>query len=269
MVRCSTSMHLPPRRSVSGAAHRLRTKQHIQNEENALLLTKDIQSEVSTRRLRSCHLFDGMDDLRLGEVASLCTWQSLEPGEIAAGKSQDMFFIVCQGKMRVSALSPNGRELLISDFAQGGHFGVVGVMGGSGASLQAQALAPSLLACLTRTAFMKLIREDSIFGRLLLETQQAATEHLMSRLVELGVLRISGRLYSYLLELAEQAGIMDNRSILSPGPRHLDLAARIAASREEVSREMARLHKQGVITSTRQTLVLNDVAALEQRLHAL
>jgi CRP-like cAMP-binding protein len=93
---------------------------------------------------------------------------------------------------------------------------------------------------------MKLIREDSIFGRLLLETQQAATEHLMSRLVELGVLRISGRLYSYLLELAEQAGIMDNRSILSPGPRHLDLAARIAASREEVSREWRGCTSRGL-----------------------
>lgn len=234
-----------------------------------MLVTKDIQSAVSIRRLRNCHLFDGMDDLRLGEVASLCTWQSLEPRQIAAGGSQETFFIVCQGKMRVSALSPNGRELLISDFEQGGHFGVVGVMGASAASLQAQALAPSLLACLRRTDFMRLIREDSVFGGFLLETQQAATQQLISRLVELGILRISGRLYSYLLELAEQSGIVDNHSILSPAPRHLDLAARIAAPREEISREMARLRKQGLITSTRRALVLHDVAALEQRLHAL
>ena len=234
-----------------------------------MLLTKDIQSEVSIRRLRSCHLFDGMDDLLLGEVASLCTWQSLEPGQIAAGKSQETFFIVCQGKMRVSALTPNGRELLLSDFAQGGHFGVVSIVGASAVSLQAQALAPSLLACLARTDFMKLIREDSVFGGGVLETQQATTEQLISRVIELGILRISGRLYSYLLELAEKSGIVDNRSVLSPAPRHLDLAARIAASREEVSREMARLGKQGLITSTRQALVLHDVAALEQRLHEL
>lgn len=234
-----------------------------------MLLTKDIQSEVSIRRLRNCHLFDGMDDQRLGEVASLCTWQHLEPGQTAAGGSQETFFIVCQGQMRISALSPNGRELLISDFSQGGHFGFVGVLGASAASLQAQALAPSVLACLTRSNFVKLVKEDTVLGGFLLEAQQATTERLISRVVELGTFRISGRLYSYLLELAGQAGIEDNRSALSPAPRHLQLAARIAASREEVSREMARLRKQGLITSTRRALVLHDVAALEQRLHAL
>lgn len=234
-----------------------------------MLLTKETQSEVSIRRLRNCHLFDGMDDLRLGEIASLCTWQHLEPGQTAAGESQETFFIVCQGKMRIFALSPNGRELLITDFLQGGHFGVVGVMGASAASLQAQALTPSVLACLTRANLVKLVREDAVLGGFLLEAQQAATEQLISRLVELGTFKISGRLYSYLLELAEQAGIEDNRAVLSPAPRHLQLAARIATSREEVSREMARLRKQGLITSTRRALVLHDVAELAQRLHAL
>lgn len=234
-----------------------------------MLLTKEIQSEFAIRRLRNCHLFDGMDDLKLGEVSNLCTWQYLEPGKNAAGESQETFFIVCQGKMRISALSPNGRELLISDFSQGGHFGIVGVMGASAASLQAQALIPSVLACLTRENFVKLVRADSVLGGFLLEAQQAATEQLISRLIELGTFRISGRLCSYLLELAKQAGIEENRSILSPAPRHLQLAARVAASREEVSREMARLRKQGLVTSTRRTMTLHDVAALEQRLRSL
>lgn len=234
-----------------------------------MLLTKGIQSEVSIRRLRNCHLFDGMDDQRLGEVASLCTWQHLEPGQTAAGGSQETFFIVCQGKMRISALSPNGRELLIADFAQGGHFGIVGVLGASAASLQALALNPSVLACLTRASLVKLVKEDSVLGGLLLEAQQATTQRLISRLVELGTFRLSERLYSYLLELAQQAGIENNRSVISPAPQHLHIASRIATSREEVSREIARLRKQGLITSTRRALVLHDLAALEQRLHAL
>lgn len=234
-----------------------------------MLLSKEIQAEVSIRRLRNCRLFDGMDDIKLGEVLSLCSWQHLEVGQNAAGRSQDTFFIVCQGKMRISALSPNGRELHIADFSQGGHFGVVSVMGTSAASLQAQALIPSVLACLTRTNFVKLVQGDSVLRGFLLEAQQAATEHLISRLVELGTFRISGRLYSYLIDLAVQAGIENNRSVISPAPRHLQLAARVAASREEVSREMARLGKQGLITSTRRALVINNVELLEQRLRTL
>jgi CRP-like cAMP-binding protein len=72
-----------------------------------------------------------------------------------------------------------------------------------------------------------------------------------------------------LLEMARQAGVVDNRSVITPAPLHSELATRIAGSREEVSRELARLRKLGLITSTRQRIVLNDVAALELRLQDL
>lgn len=231
-----------------------------------MLLAIDQQSEVLIRRLKICHLFDGIDELKLAEVASICTWQNLQPGQIATGRSQDTLFLVSQGKMRVTALSQNGRELLISDFDQGEHFGVIGVLGASAASLQAHALEPSLLACLTRTEFMRLVREDSVLGGHMLESLQVATEQLISRVVEYGVMKIAARLYSYLLEMAQQAGVENNRSVISPAPPHSEIATRIAASREEVSREIARLRKLGLVTSTRQRLMLNDVAALEQKL---
>lgn len=234
-----------------------------------MLLSKDAPSEAAIRRLRHCRLFDGMDDSRLSDIAGLCVWQKLQPRQIAAGNSRETFFIVCEGKMRVSALSPNGRELFISDFEQGGHFGIVGVLGASAASLQAHALEPALLACLTRSDFMRLIREDSVLEGRMLDALQTATEQLMSRVIELGILKLGGRLYSHLLQLAQQAGVVENRAVITPVPRHSDLATRIAASREEVSRELARLRKLGLITSTRQKLVLNDVAALERRLQSL
>lgn len=230
------------------------------------LLTRDDQLDVSIRRLRSCLLFDGMDDRRLAEVAHVCTWRKLEAGEITAGRSEETFFIICQGKMRISALSANGREILLADFSQGEHFGAISLMGASTAALQAQALEPSLLACLTHEELMQLTREDAVFREVLLQTQHGVTERLVSRLIELGTLKISGRLYSYLLLLAERAGIVNNSATISPAPLHMELAARIAASREEVSRELARLRKHGLISSSRHALVLQDVAGLKERL---
>lgn len=234
-----------------------------------MLFVKDSPLEVAVRRLKVCHLFAGMDGSKLSEVARQCSWQQLHTGHIARGRSQDTFFIVCQGKMRVSALSPNGRELLIADFDQGGHFGVIGVLGASAASLQAHALEPSILACLQRADFMRLVQQNSLLAERVRESLQIAAEQLMSRLVEMGVLNIAGRLYSCLLEMARQTGITENCAAIVPAPHHSELATRIAASREEVSRELARLRKLGLITSTRQKLLLNDVAKLEQRLQNL
>lgn len=229
-------------------------------------VVRDGPSEVAVRRLKACQLFAGVDESDLFEVARLCSWQHLHTGGIAAGRSQETFFIVCHGKMRVSALSASGRELHIADFAQGGHFGVIGVLGASAASLQAHALEPSLVACLQRADFMRLIQHISPLAGQVRESLQIAAEQLMSRFVELGVLNIAGRLCSCLLEMARQTGIADNQAAIVPAPLHSELAARIATSREEVSRELARLRRLGLISSTRQKMVLHNVAALEQRL---
>lgn len=229
-------------------------------------LKRDLQSEVAIRRLRNCQLFDGMGDLRLAEVAKRCMWLPFESGEIAPSRSEASFFIVSQGKIRISALTTNGRELLLADFGQGEHFGGVSLMDSGEVCLQVQALTPSMLACLTRADLMVLIREDVVFREGLLQAQQTVTERLIQRLIEQGTLKLSGRLYSYLLELAARAGIANNQASIAPAPLHSVLATRIAASREEVSRELARLRKLGLITSNRHALVLQDVAALRERL---
>lgn len=233
---------------------------------HSTLLTRDGQLDVSIRRLRNCQLFDGMDDVRLAEVARLCTWHKLEAEQMTEGRPDETFFIICHGKLRVSALSANGREIILTDFGPGEHFGVITRMDTDSAALQVQALEPTLLASLTREDLTLIIRDDTVFREGLLQTQQCVTERLVKRLIELGTLKISGRLYSYLLQLGERAGVVNNQATIRPAPLHMELGARIAASREEVSRELARLRKQGLISSSRHALVLLDVAGLKERL---
>jgi CRP-like cAMP-binding protein len=88
-----------------------------------------------------------------------------------------------------------------------------------------------------------------------------------ARLLELTTLDIRHRIYA---ELLREAGPADRRGerIISPPPMQQVLAQRIGARREPVSREMARLVREGVLLRRRGALVLRRAAELERALAA-
>ncbi len=76
------------------------------------------------------------------------------------------------------------------------------------------------------------------------------------------------RLYAELIRLsAPRSGGSDMRAI-SPPPFHHDIANRIGARREVVSRELSALEKAGLIDKTRGALVLKDPGELNRRISA-
>lgn len=108
-----------------------------------------------------------------------------------------------------------------------------------------------------------MVRQDAAVGGRKLESLAVATEQLNGRVIELGIQRIAGRLYSHLRELPRTAGVQDNQAVIEPAPRHVDLATRMAASREGVSRELARLRHLGLLTLARVRWVSNFSAYRE------
>jgi hypothetical protein len=67
-----------------------------------------------------------------------------------------------------------------------------------------------------------------------------------------------------LVRLARAAGVDANRSRLDPAPTHSELASRVGTVREQVTRELSQLVRQGVLERSQRALVLCDVAALER-----
>jgi CRP-like cAMP-binding protein len=99
--------------------------------------------------------------------------------------------------------------------------------------------------------------------RLLQRLARSARE-LTERLLALGAQPVQRRIRVELLRLARVAGVDANRSRLDPAPTHSEVASRVGTAREQVTRELSRLARQGVLERAGRTLVLRDVAALEQ-----
>ena len=85
---------------------------------------------------------------------------------------------------------------------------------------------------------------------------------LTERVFELNALAVRSRLHCELLRLSLEAGVRDNRAVISPAPTHAELASRIGTHREAVTRELQYLKQEGVVEPKDKSLAIADIGKL-------
>ena len=68
-----------------------------------------------------------------------------------------------------------------------------------------------------------------------------------------------------ILRLAREAGVVENRAVITPAPNREAMAMRINTVRYAVSKEITALAKEGMLQKVARSLVVKDVRRLEDR----
>ncbi|WP_325346169.1 Crp/Fnr family transcriptional regulator [Xylophilus sp.] len=229
---------------------------------------EDDAPAVSALGLRRVALFADLSDPQLASVARLCAWRHVEAGQTIDRCATGAVVAVVQGRVRISTVGAHGRELALADHAAGSCFGVVHLFDRAPVTLSAVALESGLLARIPHADFLALLRAEPRVAERVVREMGAVVQRMARRVIDLGTLGMASRLHTRLLALAQAAGIEGNQAILSPAPRHADLASTVATTREEITRELSRLTREGLLAKEGRTLVLRDVAALRARVAA-
>lgn len=220
----------------------------------------------SSLGLRRIALLQGLAPERLEALARECAWRNFKPDQrilSRASTDRDLYFIVT-GRVRVTTYSSSGRQVTFRDFGPGEHFGEVAAIDGMGRSADVLGLESGLLASLPQAALRRLLREEATVADHLLRDLAGLVRRLSDRLIDLSTLGVHHRLHVELLRLAHEAGVRDNRARLDPAPRHADLAGQVSTYREQVTRELSALVRQGLVGKDGRALVLLDVRRLEK-----
>ncbi|MBP0463481.1 Crp/Fnr family transcriptional regulator [Roseomonas sp. PWR1] len=194
-------------------------------------------------------------------------WLTAEAGRLILDfddPSDDVFFVL-SGSVRISVRTPGGRELILDDVPAGRFFGEMAAIDGAPRSASVIALHRSRICRLPGAAFMALMAEAPDLSRRLMQVLTSRIRETNARMLELTSLDIRHRLYAELLRRSNPAGAGGERAI-SPPPVQQIIALRIGARREAVSREIARLLRDGVLERTRGALVIRAPAMLERAL---
>ncbi len=176
---------------------------------------------------------------------------------INEGEMGDLLFVLLKGQVKVFATDADGREITYGTIQAGDYFGEMSLDGGP-RSASVMTLEPCVCAAVTRLAVRDHLAEEPEFALDLVAhvigRARAATETARS----MALLDVYGRVIS-LLE-GHQGAAAEGKPVVIRPITHQDIASRIGASREMVSRILKELEKGGYIKlGVKQVTLINKL----------
>ena len=112
--------------------------------------------------LERTRLFRGLPAATIRQISALSIRRSYSHGAIVFSQSDpgDALYGVVTGKIRISASSPDGREVFLNIMEPGDTFGEIALLDGRHRTATASVTAPSELIIITRDHFLELLRRE-------------------------------------------------------------------------------------------------------------
>lgn len=174
-------------------------------------------------------------------------------------------FILCSGRVKMSASSTEGKSLILRIAGVGEIVGVPGTLSGKPYELTAEAFEPIQAAFIPRDAFLQFLREH---GEAALSVAEILTEIYLATYREVRYLGLAGsaeaKLARFLLDFTEKSAPAtgETRAILTL--THEEIAEMIGASRETVSRLFANFKRRNLVAIHGSTLIIPSRPDLEK-----
>lgn len=213
-------------------------------------------------------LFETLSAQDIRDLDARCAWHSIPAREWIIDHQDegiDVYFIVA-GAVRILVHSTSGREVILADLQPGSFFGELAAIDGQPRSAGVLALSASVMARMPGAVFVDVVCQHPELCRQVLQLLAARIRALDTRVVEHPTMTVQQRIWAELLRLSRPAQDDRRRRILSPPPVHADLAARVSANRESITRELNRLEREGLLERRRGAFHLSDAPRLMERL---
>ena len=216
--------------------------------------------------LRGVEMFARLSDSRLEELAPQFSWKRVLAGEHLLsrdGRDREVHLII-GGRVRVTVSTSAGRHITYKDLGPGSAVGVLSAIDGAGRSADVITLEDTLVASMGEALFHDLLRDLPTVADWLQKSLVGMVRELSDRVFEVSALGVQNRVHAELLRLAREAGVTDNRATIDPAPTHVDIASRVSTYREQVTREISAMVKDGLVQRADHALLVPDVERLER-----
>jgi CRP/FNR family transcriptional regulator, cyclic AMP receptor protein len=215
---------------------------------------------------RKFPLFSELNEEELRAVAEITKPREYVKGDIVvhADESGDVFCLIESGKVKVTMISPDGKEIILSMFGPGDFFGEMAVLDDKPRSATVIAMDHLRLQTIWKDDFLKMLQENFGITRKIMAELSGRLRRASIRIESLATMDVYGRLARYFLDLAGKEGKADGRGYLAiERPTHQAIANMIGTSRETVSRLMHELIERELLLEEGRTIYLRS-SAIEQ-----
>ncbi len=190
----------------------------------------------------------------LEEIAKVATVRPYPRNAIIVteGDETDSLYVMLSGKARVYVSDEKGREAALNQIGAGEYFGEVTLDGGP-RSASEMALEECRCAVIRRAELTAFIERNPGFALHLVQKLAHRVRELTESVRSLALMDVYGRVARLLLELAEEK---DGRLVVAEPLTHKEIASRVGASREMISRIFSDLADGGYLRKEDGQLVI-------------
>ena len=172
---------------------------------------------------------------------------------INEGDTSDSLYIVLEGRVKAYVGDAAGHEVMLSTQGPGEYFGEM-VLDQKPRSASIMTLEPSRFLVVPAENLRDFVLRNPQFALSLIEKLIQRVRTLTESVKSLAFMDVYGRVARLLLELAEE---QDGRLVIGGRLTQQEIASRVGASREMVSRILKDLSLCGCITHSRSGIVLH------------
>ena len=169
------------------------------------------------------------------------------------GDETNSFYIIVAGRVKVYLSDETGKEIVLSTCGTGDYFGEM-VLDGGPRSASVMTLEPSRFAVIPKDKFREFLLTHPKFTMHFVERLIRRTRTLTENVKSLALMDVYGRVARLLLELAKP---VNGKMIIEERLTQQDIADRIGASREMISRILKDLTIGGYITIEKKQITIN------------
>jgi CRP-like cAMP-binding protein len=216
--------------------------------------------------LKKIPIFSALNYEELKEIQSYLSKESFKKKEeiFSEGDSSDWFYILVNGKVKITKMSVDGREIIIELISPPDFFGGFAVLKGFPYPANAVAMEDSDVIKISRHNLLRVIdRFPNVMYDMTANLGDRIRE-FHDTLKNIALERVESRIAALLLKLADKTGEKKDKTILiNMRLTKQDIAEMVGTTVETTIRVMSKFKKSGFIDDKDGRVLIKDLDALE------
>lgn len=202
-------------------------------------------------------LFSGLnaDELRVLERHANIRTYPCNTVVITEGDEASTLYVILSGQVKVFLSNEQGKEIVVNVQGVGEHFGELALIDSAPRSASVITTQKTRLAAISKSDFRKMLADHPDIAFSLIRDLTGRIRVLSTNVKNLALLDVYGRVATTLLSLARER---DGRLIVEERLTQQDIADRVGASREMVSRIMKDLVVGNYISIQRKRIEIHE-----------
>ncbi len=209
--------------------------------------------------LKGVYIFSEVSEEHLNEILSHCKDKKAAKGDVIVSENEkgDSMFLILDGEVKVSLVSEEGKEIILSTLRKGDFFGEMSLLDGEPRSANVIALTDTELLELSRTDFLNEIVSNKHIAGAILKVLSMRLRKSNERILGLMSKDVFDRLAEYFQKEAKVKGreLIDGSVVFERLPQS-EIAAIVGSSRETVTRTIKEMVDRGMIIASGKQIIL-------------